>query len=207
MSFVRLLTILIISSSIPLASIFAEESGATSCLEIYKKQAQENQEEYRKLRDRHVHGEVTLSGNGRTIMLPNANITFSGEDNRTEYRNDEQIALELLNSEDILKITESEAYNMLTHLQNKLERKNITATIAQIQKVIKQGFAENEFCKDGKVKKRAGQIIRYAKKELKNEKINNSPRLPSPGKIADDFNSERDVAGKKKSTTQDTQED
>lgn len=181
---------------------------AESCLDIYKKQADLNRQEDQKTRDRHIHGEVTLSGNGQTIMLPNANITFSGEQNTTVYRNDEQIAVELLNDEMIMKITEGEAYEMITHLQKKFHRKNLDLSVTDIQKYIKQGFEDGEFCKDGKPNKRAGQIIRYAKRQIKDEKINNSPRLPSPQKLADDFNSDRDVAGKKKpEETEETKED
>lgn len=182
-----------------LSLAYAEES----CLEIYKKQAQENSEYNRIRQDRQVHGEVTLSGNGKTYPIPNGNITFSGQTSYTyEVRNDEQIALELLNDEFILKLTDSEAYHMLTHLQDKFSRKEITLTIPEIQEYIKQGFADYEFCKDGKPNKRAGQIVRYAKRQIKDEKINNEPRKPSPPKLADDFNTERDVAGKKKETIQ-----
>lgn len=192
-------TITILSLLSLTTSVLAEEP----CLELYKKQAEENRQEYRKHRDRYVHGEVTLSGSGQTIMLPNANITFAGESEHYEYRNDEQIALELLYSEDILRITDGEAYKMLTHIQEKLSDKDNKVSIADIQKYIKQGFLDSEFCKDGKVKKSAGQIIRYAKRELKNQRIMDKPRNPSPPKqLADDFNSERDVAGKKKNTNQ-----
>lgn len=190
--------------------VFCGMAGAEeSCLELYKKQAEENDEEYRKRQDRHVHGEVTFSGNGKTYSfdthtkLSNGNMTFSGEQGNSgssDYRNDEKIALELLYSEDILRIVEGEAYAMLTHLQHNLQRKNINKSISEIQQVIKEGFKTSEFCKDGKITKRAGQIIRFAKKELKYESINNTPRQPTPQKLADDFNTERDVAGKKKST-------
>lgn len=193
--------------TITILSLSGFTLAGESCLDLYKKQAEENRHEYRKHRDRYVHGEVTLSGNGQTIMLPNANITFSGEQEHYEYRNDEQIALELLYSEDILRVIDSEAYRMLTHLQEKFDRKDMKVSITDIQKLVKQGFDENEFCKDGKPKKSAGQIIRYAKKELKNQKIMDKPRFPSPPKqLADDFNSERDVAGKKKNPEPETQD-
>jgi hypothetical protein len=86
-------------------------------------------------------------------------------------RNDEKIALEMLYAKDKLEIQKSESYFMLKNAVDDLAKDNIYTNFNELQAHIFAGFEAGEFCKDAKPHKIAGQIIRIAKKKIKESRI------------------------------------
>lgn len=177
--------------------------GTKDCFKIFEAKALKLDHQYKREAPRRFSGEITFS-NGQTMIFPNDNVTFASDHELSyENRNDPKIAVNFLMSENILSIAGGESYSMISHLKSQLEKKKIIVSITDIQKYIKEGFndPDSKFCKDDKVHKSAGQIIRYVSRNIKDDfetnKINNSPRTTPKPQLAEDFNKERDVAGKK----------
>ena len=86
-------------------------------------------------------------------------------------RNDEKIALEMLYAKEKLETQKSESYFMLKNAVDDLAKENIFTNFNELQAHIFAGFESSEFCKDSKPHKIAGQIIRIAKKKIKESRI------------------------------------
>lgn len=89
----------------------------------------------------------------------------------SSVRNDEKIALEMLYSKDKLEVQKSESYFMLKNAVEDLAKDNVYTNFNELQAHIFAGFENGEFCKDSKPHKIAGQIIRIAKKKIKESRI------------------------------------
>jgi hypothetical protein len=124
----------------------------------------------------------------------------------TDARNDELIALEMLLDDQTLEMKKTESYYFLKNAVYDLSKDKIDTTYAELKAHIYQGFDTGAFCNKGgpelKPIKTAGQIIRLAKKRVKesyeyrHEVAKTFPAQPTPVP-PNSFISERELAGKK----------